>query len=674
MARIPLAEIPGVGNVPGAVVADYPGYRVQTPDIGPGPGSVNGSLSRIAEAGMQKQVSPAAFAAPGQAMEQAGYAVGKLAQVTDELSSRMAEAKNASDITKAQMAMENFVARTREEALSKPEGERELHFTNQLPKLQEELDKINPSPMAAERIGLDYQRTIGRGRAEVRHDAVISTIETGRGHVFNAFEKAMSEGKYEEAEGHLDRGVNGHLISTAEKEKRMTEAETQQRMMWLSQSIEKDPWAIVPELEKAARGESSNVGYLSPIQAKRFLNSAKAVQTDRMADISDSLDQAILQGKLTTEKEVREWGANLPARRILAHLNTLKVVDESSPKRQAEVIANRPVLRAMVENYNPGPDTGWEKYYEVKDEINSRMPEGERKEFLDLLAAKRRGESKAGETAGVKVAMDTMKNLYEGGFFGKFDKTIIEKGEDSKSAIEEAKKMQDAGIKHAQLQSQLLDWAKKNPAKAIDPQQVSEHFKSILTPEMQKAAEKEIIEIKGAGIFGFGGSLKQTPAWTQDVAVNVPTTNYTLGKSVGGPDEMEDSNTNQGHAAAGKGLLAPGVVAVNSGKYPLGTVFIDDSTGEAHIALDRHGNKNPDVIDFYQEPEKYQKGKGNRMLRVVGQAQFLPRNIKELRLLLKQYGKVPTGKAATEWLSEKESRALAKNSAAAREDVIPLPN
>jgi len=102
-----------------------------------------------------------------------------------------------------------------------------------------------------------------------------------------------------------------------------------------------------------------------------------------------------------------------------------------------------------------------------------------------------------------------------------------------------------------------------------------------------------------------------------DGLLSVPTTNYSQGAAVGGPDEMQDKWTNQGFTATGKNLTK-GVVAVNPEVFPLGTVFRDPSTNEVFIAADKHGNEDRTVIDIYKPPGEYKQVKENRDFEIIG--------------------------------------------------------
>ncbi len=123
----------------------------------------------------------------------------------------------------------------------------------------------------------------------------------------------------------------------------------------------------------------------------------------------------------------------------------------------------------------------------------------------------------------------------------------------------------------------------------------------------------------------------------QPQAAPTPTTHYSQGRSVGGPDEMEDRWTNQGYTATGKNLTE-GVVAVNPKVYPLGTILRDEDTGENFLAADRHGNDDPNVVDIYQAPGRYTRESKPRRLAVAGRLEKIPTTAEGVRRALADFG------------------------------------
>jgi hypothetical protein len=152
--------------------------------------------------------------------------------------------------------------------------------------------------------------------------------------------------------------------------------------------------------------------------------------------------------------------------------------------------------------------------------------------------------------------------------------------------------------------------------------------------------------IKDVNKWGFGESSyvegEAMPTPTSKNEIIAPSTAYSFGKSVGGPDELQDKWTNKGYTSTGPNLIE-GVVAVNTNKYPLGTIFKDSESGKVYVAADRHGNKDSGVIDFFQNPENYTGGKTNRRLSIIASIpkNKIPKTREGMSELIKQYSEVP---------------------------------
>jgi 3D (Asp-Asp-Asp) domain-containing protein len=158
----------------------------------------------------------------------------------------------------------------------------------------------------------------------------------------------------------------------------------------------------------------------------------------------------------------------------------------------------------------------------------------------------------------------------------------------------------------------------------------------------------------------FKGNQNATPSPT-------PITTYSVGKSVGGTDETQDKWTNRGYTSTGRNLT-PGTVAVDTKVYPLGTVFKDTNTGQVYIATDRHGNANPKVVDVYVPPSQYKAQSGSMNLAVVDTIpkNQIPKTNDGIKSLLSEYGEVPPGESAADFLTGKtegvtDSLALGKS-------------
>jgi 3D (Asp-Asp-Asp) domain-containing protein len=130
----------------------------------------------------------------------------------------------------------------------------------------------------------------------------------------------------------------------------------------------------------------------------------------------------------------------------------------------------------------------------------------------------------------------------------------------------------------------------------------------------------------------------------------VPVTQYSIPKRVlGGKqgDELYDSGTARG-VGSSENELAPGIVAVNPSVHPIGTIFKDADTNEVFIAGDKHGNKNPNLVDIYTPPSQYSAFSGQRNLIPIDQipTNRIPKTANGVSELLSNYGKVPQGEGA----------------------------
>jgi hypothetical protein len=157
------------------------------------------------------------------------------------------------------------------------------------------------------------------------------------------------------------------------------------------------------------------------------------------------------------------------------------------------------------------------------------------------------------------------------------------------------------------------------------------------------AKGKEILDINEWGLEKpsyVDGEAMPTPTSQNDIIA--PSTAYSFGKAVGGPDELQDKWTNKGYTSTGPNLVE-GVVAVNTNKYPLGTIFKDAESGKVYVAADRHGNKDSGVIDFFQNPENYTGGKTNKRLSIIGSIpkNKIPKTKEGMSQLIEQYSNVP---------------------------------
>jgi hypothetical protein len=231
----------------------------------------------------------------------------------------------------------------------------------------------------------------------------------------------------------------------------------------------------------------------------------------------------------------------------------------------------------------------------------------------------------------------------------------------SKMSIEQEQAMADAIYKQQQLGMEERRTRATEFSAAQGAKPTFDLQKATITSPDGKTFEMDIPYDKEKGMFfdpgagkyikdvnkwGFGessyvdGEAMPTPTSQNDIIA--PSTAYSFGKAVGGPDELQDKWTNKGYTSTGPNLVE-GVVAVNTNKYPLGTIFKDSESGKVYVAADRHGNKDSRVIDFFQNPENYTGGKTNKRLSIIGSIpkNKIPKTKEGMSQLIEQYSNVP---------------------------------
>lgn len=151
-------------------------------------------------------------------------------------------------------------------------------------------------------------------------------------------------------------------------------------------------------------------------------------------------------------------------------------------------------------------------------------------------------------------------------------------------------------------------------------------FDDLIPAPAQAGAFDDLVPAGSAGVQASAPAARPTP-----------TTFYSTGKAVGGPDETQDKWTNRGYTSTGKNLTY-GVAAVNEKVHPLGTILRDTQSGERFIAADRHGNADPNVVDIYLPPDRYRRAKEDRQFEVLGKVDKVADSPEGIRKQLAEFG------------------------------------
>lgn len=587
MPVIRIAEIPNAGpRAVGASSANIGvpqfGGMVVNPQVAQLTGAAalsDASIRRGAQSMLDQTLEQNAFTAEAEAGQRLGQSIGQIGQVAQQVAEKFGKAKDTADLARAETVMRAAFEKQQNEQLDLPVDQWEENWNRNLEMTRKALSEIKISNNAAAELMPSWERWSQLSQVQIQSQARKKQIE---GFQMDLEANVMMKVASEDLPGALStirRGVRDQILS--EEQGRLMEAKLaddqyrmarEQNMNRLVGEMNSNPDQLLPLLQRKSRGEDvPELGDITPAQATTLANNTEGVLRNRVAESDDAADQAILTGQIKTKEELREKFPNLPERRLLMHEATMAQVYESSPQRWAEVVALRPKVLTAIANYDPArDDQEWSRYFQIKDTINKGMPPGEKAEFLDLLGSKRRSEGKT-QPQPVRDALSTLSTLADRGYFGVVDtKKLGSSDEAVRNA--ETNKLLESGVRHMEKRQLLEQWAKDNPTKANDPEQVREFLRRMMDPDttskaidvfnntvMQSETEQAAADVVNFGQpSGFGTSVVPGLGPTFSFSTTPATRDQLRQSSVPGARQASlDFNDSKSPSARGVEIVIP---------------------------------------------------------------------------------------------------------------------
>ena len=392
------------------VLTNYPNMQANF-------GGIQGAMAGAAQAGQQRQIGQGAFDAPAIGMQNLGRAAAAMGEDVGQIAGKMFRAQNLMAVSAADNMMREEYAKHKMEMATKPPEQWAEKWQARLPKLQDRISAMGLSPMAAEEVGMQFQKFTSSASIDLAGDALSETLKRGRQEIDNSVQRAVDEGRYEDAFSGVMKEIDSGMISPQEGEGMMIKIEREKREADTTMAMNADPEGFI------AAVESGDIE-VSPVEKDRLIRNAKIVQREKMVESSDALEQRVLTGDVKTEDEIRQFGEEngWPEKLVLSHIKTLSVIEEGSEAGQARIQQSRVDIQAAISAYNPEVDANDKEYWRIKDMINDTMPEGMRAEFLkDLSDDRKDGKIKPKKEILSKVDSYTSL-LLNANFFGKRDK------------------------------------------------------------------------------------------------------------------------------------------------------------------------------------------------------------------------------------------------------------
>lgn len=488
MPAIRLADIPNAG--PQGVAPDSGILAPRVAQLG-GAAALDPNAMRGVAKDMQLQTyNLNAFAGEAIGLGRIGDAMGDAATLGIRFATKMAEAKENDDKTRADTLMRIALEKQANDQDTTPVEKWQEKWASNVAETRKQISEIGMSKNTFAQLSPTMDRWAELSRVKIEGQANQKRIEGYRMNTKANAVKKMADGDFEGAFAAIDEGVKKGTFS--EEQGKLEKAMMQddiirkskvQRDANVASDIIKNPIGAEADLEKAIQtGKSELFPHLTEkSDLVRAYSNARSEANVYRNNIEDDVDQLILSGQMTKPKDIRNVAEGvLPERRILAAIDTLS----KTPAEMEKALAMRPTLLAMVDAYDANKDDkNRSEYLKIKDSIR-QLPEGERGELLSSLRDKWNNPK---ETTPVNEATSQLKTLFNKGQFG----TWTEK--DGKMADAEVPKFLTAGKKFAGFKNTLENWAKANPKEAADQTKVYKKLNEIL------AADKETQIPKSGG-------------------------------------------------------------------------------------------------------------------------------------------------------------------------------
>jgi 3D (Asp-Asp-Asp) domain-containing protein len=657
MANVSISEIPNAPQLTNPVAIPQEGANTNlTSSLGP----------------MQQQsMSLDAFSGKARGLEALGESAPRVAAVFGDISQAITHANDVSGAAKATNIMDsaytNHMAAMAKEGI--PPDQWAAKWTSEsLPKAQDAISKIQVSPRAAEGMNAQVSMWGTSATSRINLAGITQHIQDGKLELNTAIENAFARGDFEGATNLIHSGTTGHFWDTGEEKNRIEELNQRQLTNHVYADMNANPRQSAEELEIAKSGDKEAIAKLSPLyqevakgnsvttaqyayQARRI---AGVTASETMNTVIEGVDSGDIKTKEDVDKLNKSKGGIFSAPQLKQAYNVLSLNVPYDPAKAA-------ALHLDIANVNSEQDQDLSKKLALLNRVGTDIPAPLRPTYAEMI------QKAYNPTPDTKIPtlikqgnfaqVQDWKKAGLLGATGMDGTTVSTKPEDVLAYNKLAQREVDYQVAFEQAQE---DGSVKTP------DQAEAFTQKFWSPEIQANSAKVKANIEPSRfekLFGAPAApVPYAPADAQKAIDNglpkatpgaapspTPTTHYSISTKAGGTDEKHDKWTDAGKTATGDNLT-PGVVAVNPEVYPYGTIFKDEN-GFAYIAADKHGNKDPNVVDFYQPPKAYGQPTPEK-LAVVGKVPFskIPKDADGIFELLKQYGQVPAGESAAEFL------------------------
>jgi len=498
MPAIRLADIPNAGPQSAGVSSNI--LAPQAAQLGSAATVSTRPLDNAARSMLTQTLELDAFSQEARAAGRFAEAIGGLGDVAQKWGQKFAEAKDASDISKAEMVLQSSWEKQQNEQLGTPvEKWGDLWSRNQ-EEAKRQLGEIKFSNNAAEKINPYFERWSTLSTIKMDGLAKKQEINGFRSTMESNAYKKIATGDYEGAFSVMDESAKKGLHTPEEvtvwKSKLFDDQiryARQQQKENITMSITADPRGTMEKLDRAEKGEKTDLGPLKPTEVAYYKNLATRQDRSNQAENWNSLVEKIQNGDIASKDQLKKEadGMRIDPTKYKRLENAIAATISFDPKVAGD-------LKAKVAGFDFSADQNDSKFYELKNEIVSRLP----KDHAQLLV----GELDSGWKKTLDGTPKSPREVYRSDFIqgikrigdsGLLGDTGLDK--DGKTIVDQSKNNAYNAKVYSVMQG-MDDWFNNPTNKDKTPADAQQHRDSLIEP-LLKGKALELFKQKSPPAF-----------------------------------------------------------------------------------------------------------------------------------------------------------------------------
>jgi hypothetical protein len=485
MANIPLVQVPNAPQT-GSTAVPLPVGAVRTPDIE-----------------YMGVVEDASYMAIGRAYENLGAAGQQAASVMNDFAFSMAKASDEANLVRADSLKTDLMSKYYAEVATKPENEwSSIWESKYADRLSTEVGDMQMMTRdGANRRDSWLQSTQSAVKADIFTKSNQQMIERGKQAITNYIDRAVGEGRFEDAMSGWQRMVTAGFATKEEGEAGMIKIEEDQRVNTMTSAIQQNPAQWRKELAKYQK-EGKNPHKLRPEQVLQFRRMAEGTHAQLLDDLNNEmLTRLETESAAITDEQIEKFytrpDIDAPRELINKMIEYRGFKYADTPEGKADKATNYSDLWQAIFSYDAAtdismanPDTHKREYQKLQQRIIEGAPEGERKPFLDTLndmvtQASQGQKSRTDDIA--RGLMQQADKLAEWGQFGQTGDWKKEKRGDVEVTVpKDVNAWLNVQGKRLEVTNEIRRLMRENPDLTVE--QAQERFKGIVEPYLDPAA------------------------------------------------------------------------------------------------------------------------------------------------------------------------------------------